>query len=423
MEVESPTAAQVSNLSVQISAALGLGASAVFTWRDGGSSQTLTCRILGSSATTCTDNTHSFNVAQGDEIDIRVVTTGTPGAITVVVASQFGTLSNLNPTFTISNAASTGTTVNTLTKLTGAPSTAVISAVTDTGGAVGITTAGAGTTGTATITTAGKFPVSSTGRRRRGIMSKSPHRRRGTATIAGRQPIPRLAKCSEESSARTDQAETLCARSFPERNSGIFSWWGRFRSTLTAPVSASFSPINFNTGVGVVTNQYNNISPVNSITLVQQDPGGTMEIAAISKAKVAATFTITAALSVMSNASGSYTGLFLYDGTAKSYIFGIETNNGLRASYFTTLAGSFGADIFGPTNIFMNPVGPLVWLRVQETASARLLFISPDGMNFIQIHTESNTANFHDPPVGMAVEMRASALGSATLYSFTETNP
>ena len=157
VEVESPTAAQVSNLSVQISAALGLGASAVFTWQDGGSSQTLTCRILGSSATTCTDNTHSFNVAQGDEIDIRVVTTGTPGAVTVVVASQFGTLSNLNPTFTISNAASTGTTVNTLTKLTGAPSTAVISAVTDTGGAVGITTAGAGTTGTATITTAGKI--------------------------------------------------------------------------------------------------------------------------------------------------------------------------------------------------------------------------------------------------------------------------
>ena len=54
-------------------------------------------------------------------------------------------------TFTIGNASSTGTTVNTLTKLTGAPSTAVLSATTDTGHAVGITISGAGTSGTATV--------------------------------------------------------------------------------------------------------------------------------------------------------------------------------------------------------------------------------------------------------------------------------
>jgi hypothetical protein len=60
-----------------------------------------------------------------------------------------------NPTITISNAGSTGTTTSTLTKLTGAPSTAVITATTDTAGAVGITTAGAGTTGSATITIEG----------------------------------------------------------------------------------------------------------------------------------------------------------------------------------------------------------------------------------------------------------------------------
>lgn len=49
------------------------------------------------------------------------------------------------------NAGSTGTTVNTLTKLTGAPSTAVIAATTDTSGVVGITVAGAGTSGSATV--------------------------------------------------------------------------------------------------------------------------------------------------------------------------------------------------------------------------------------------------------------------------------
>ena len=51
----------------------------------------------------------------------------------------------------ITNAGSTGTTLNTLTKLTGAPSTAVVAATTDVGGVLGITTAGAGTTGIALI--------------------------------------------------------------------------------------------------------------------------------------------------------------------------------------------------------------------------------------------------------------------------------
>jgi len=60
-----------------------------------------------------------------------------------------------NPTITVANASSTGTTTATLTKLTGAPSTALIAATTDTGGVVGITTSGAGTTGNATITIAG----------------------------------------------------------------------------------------------------------------------------------------------------------------------------------------------------------------------------------------------------------------------------
>ena len=58
-------------------------------------------------------------------------------------------------TITMANEGATGTTVNTLTKITGAPSTAVLAATTDTGGIIGVTTAGAGTTGSATIQTMG----------------------------------------------------------------------------------------------------------------------------------------------------------------------------------------------------------------------------------------------------------------------------
>jgi hypothetical protein len=54
-------------------------------------------------------------------------------------------------TMSIANAGTTGTTQYALAKLTGAPSTAVIPATTDIGGIVGITIAGAGTTGSATV--------------------------------------------------------------------------------------------------------------------------------------------------------------------------------------------------------------------------------------------------------------------------------
>jgi hypothetical protein len=56
----------------------------------------------------------------------------------------------------IPNASSTGTTLNSLAKLTGAPSTAVIAATTDTSGIVGVVAANAGTTGNAIITRSGE---------------------------------------------------------------------------------------------------------------------------------------------------------------------------------------------------------------------------------------------------------------------------
>jgi hypothetical protein len=76
----------------------------------------------------------------------------------------------------VSNAGATGTTVNRLAKLTGAPSTAVITSTSDTENAVGICSANCGTTGTATVaimgqvtcdfdgaTTAGNYVVISSG--------------------------------------------------------------------------------------------------------------------------------------------------------------------------------------------------------------------------------------------------------------------
>lgn len=67
------------------------------------------------------------------------------------IAAGAQTLVNGSWAVPIANEGVTGTTTNKLVKLTGAPSTAIITAITDTAGAVGICAAGCTTTGNATV--------------------------------------------------------------------------------------------------------------------------------------------------------------------------------------------------------------------------------------------------------------------------------
>jgi len=92
VDVEAPSAATITNFYVQMSVALGMGNTGVFTWRKAGVSQSVTCTITGAAQTSCNDLTHSFTVAQGDLIDIQLVTTGTIVVTpNIVMAVQFGT--------------------------------------------------------------------------------------------------------------------------------------------------------------------------------------------------------------------------------------------------------------------------------------------------------------------------------------------
>lgn len=84
---------------------------------------------------------------------------GTTGSGSVVLASA-PAMSNPSlgasaQTISIVNAATVGTRVNTLTKLTGSPSVAVISSTSDTSGIIGIVVSGAGTAGSAQVAIAG----------------------------------------------------------------------------------------------------------------------------------------------------------------------------------------------------------------------------------------------------------------------------
>lgn len=63
---------------------------------------------------------------------------------------------NIATSMTLANAASTGTTLNKLVKLTGAPSTGVLAATTDTSGIIGMCFSGCGTTGSAVVQNRGQ---------------------------------------------------------------------------------------------------------------------------------------------------------------------------------------------------------------------------------------------------------------------------
>jgi len=67
------------------------------------------------------------------------------------LVAHLGAQTPIQVRLVVANAGSTGTTLNKLAKLTGAPSTAVRAATTDTGGIIGVVIAGAGTSGNAVV--------------------------------------------------------------------------------------------------------------------------------------------------------------------------------------------------------------------------------------------------------------------------------
>jgi hypothetical protein len=91
VQVLAPVASPISNMSVVMSAAIGLGNTISFTYRDTASSQTVTCTISGATAKTCSDLTHSFTPVALDPLDIMIVTTGNVVvAPNINITTQYG---------------------------------------------------------------------------------------------------------------------------------------------------------------------------------------------------------------------------------------------------------------------------------------------------------------------------------------------
>lgn len=199
-----------------------------------------------------------------------------------------------------------------------------------------------------------------------------------------------------------------------------------FIQSLTAPVAANFTQTNYNTGASVVTTESDLTIPVTAITIKQHDPAATLNMALLMKSKLAATFTITIGFSFVAVSPNNLAGIWLSDSAAGPNIIGMffQSNNGLRISLFSNYT-TYGSDIANLTSWL--PIGPLAWLRIQETVSARIYSVSSDGVNWAQAMTEANSAHFTTTKYGFGVECRGSGANNpdtiATFYHFSETNP
>lgn len=209
---------------------------------------------------------------------------------------------------------------------------------------------------------------------------------------------------------------------------------GGFIQALTAPVHGNFSQINFS-GTGVTTTEVDGTTPVTYVTIRQQDATHTGNLAALSKAKLAATFTVTEALSITGDPSaGMIAGLWLNDSGTNSAFYGVYLTNGNNGVHFPFIetatvfnnAGSGASTVYNPFST-AQVQGPLLWLRIQETASARNYYTSSDGTTFFLMFTESNTAHFTTSKYGWGLFYfnggGQTYDGGITCYSFVESNP
>lgn len=201
--------------------------------------------------------------------------------------------------------------------------------------------------------------------------------------------------------------------------------------TLTPPPTTGWSWQGQNVGGST-----NAVDTTNN-TLALSTNGTADGIASYVRSEIAATFTITAAITLASgfdadNPAGNlyYSGgIVVTDGTKlitygalcyKQYInlnCAKWTNN---TSFSANVTGFTGTSTVGnqPSSI-----SPALFLKIQETASNRLYSISPDGIHWAQISSTTNTDFLTTTKYGVYIRGKGTVNVWTSALSFTESNP
>lgn len=201
-----------------------------------------------------------------------------------------------------------------------------------------------------------------------------------------------------------------------------FIGWGPVYP-LVRPVAANFTNFNFN-ALGATTT-LNTAGDV--LTITQVNGTGSGNIAAISQAIIGSTYTVDMAIAgCVNQVSDEQFGAFITDGT-KAITMGLQWFTTSKAAFLTIAKYTNGTTFSASYQDGQTPIlySPLLFFRIQETASNRKYFISSDYRNWIPVRTsDSNTDFLTTTRYGVFVRQDTVA-GAAmvTLYSLKATTP
>lgn len=202
----------------------------------------------------------------------------------------------------VPNASPTGTSTGALTKLTGAPSAAIIAATTDISGIVGITVAGSGTTGNATIQQDGQVPCMFDGATTAGDYAGISATVAGDCTDAGTSPPVGSQNIGQVLSTNASAGTYPIVLSSPGSGSGIkFLCQNVTQTTVNASTTAAQTVLS---------------CPVPSVF----NAAGKI-------------FRVTANMLVSTSTSTSFLDLFLNSGAGSPMFIGVAQSTSGTASY------------------------------------------------------------------------------------------
>ena len=401
-QTAAPTALTFANFYVQISAPLGSGNSIVFTWDKNTTPQTLTCTISGTSATSCNDTSHSFNVIAGDLVDISATVTGTPVAFAIIMSATAGGITPATPSFstitsgtntaaamTIGSGASMLTAGTGLTDFSAGGST--VPARAHSGAPTGSNCLKVGEQYFQTNAIAGQnlwlattFGTPCTWTQVTGGGGGG-----STITVGAIASLPVSVPASGNQYICTDSPYTFVSNG---------SAWLPFvfGYQVVQPILANFTQVNVDHST--IDSTHGGI--IQSVT----NQGGASDVQILSQnIPASGAYYVDAAFILLSGPASPPTmnfglGSGLSEGTATSNAlvfnhWGAESNQQWfweRQALTSTTAFNGNA---GGT--YLTPVGPLIWTRVYDDRTTnRTFFMSTNGYDWIQLYQEARTTLF-----------------------------
>jgi hypothetical protein len=294
-----------------------------------------------------------------------------------------------NPTISITNAGSTGTTTSTLTKLTGAPSTAVIAATTDTGGIVGITTAGAGTSSSATITIAGQVNCVFDAGTTAGDYVQISSMTAGNCHDTGAGTYPTSGQVIGRVLSTHAGAGTYQIDLFPSEIKAATSGGG---GVSLPQIGVGLTSLNDPNGFTYTWfNQASSTITSNGASLVLATPnsGGNNLSGRTTPVTGSSPYTLTLGfVPNLINSASMQCGIVITDGS--NYIVIRFRNDSAVDGWTWTGTGTPSTNIFTFGSVPAISASAIIFFQIQETSSNRLYRFSTDGVNFQQLYSETD---------------------------------